>query len=88
MRKIKLIVLLGVTLGLLAFGWNMPGIVHAAAQTKCPVLGNKIDEKVFVDYQGKRIYFCCPSCVDDFNKDPEKYLKKMEAEGVAPAKTP
>ena len=30
MRKIKLIVLLGVTLGLLAFGWNMPGIAHAA----------------------------------------------------------
>ena len=29
MRKIKLIVLLGVTLGLLAFGWNMPGIAQA-----------------------------------------------------------
>ena len=88
MRKIKLIVLFGVTLGLLTFGWNMPGIAQAGSQTKCPVLGNKIDEKVFVDYQGKRIYFCCAGCVDEFKKDPEKYLKKMEAEGVTPEKTP
>lgn len=88
MRKIKLIVLLGVISGLLAFGWTMHGVVHAADQTKCPVLNGKIDEKVFVDYQGKRIYFCCAGCIDEFNKDPEKYLKKMEAEGVTPAKTP
>ncbi len=88
MRKVKLFVLLGVTLGLLTVGWTMHGIVHAESQTKCPVLGNKIDEKVFVDYQGKRIYFCCTGCIDPFKKDPEKYLKKMEAEGVTPAKTP
>ena len=66
----------------------MPGFVQAESQTKCPVLGNKIDEKVFVDYQGKRIYFCCAGCIDQFKKDPEKYLKKMEAEGVTPTKTP
>ncbi len=86
MRKIKLIVLLGVTLGLLTFGWN--GIVQAAPQINCPVLSGKINEKIFVDYQGKRIYFCCSGCIDEFKKDPEKYLKKMEAEGVTPAKTP
>ena len=88
MRKIKLIVLLGVTLGLLTFGWNMPGIAQAGPQTTCPVLGGKINQKVFVDYQGNRIYFCCAACIDEFNKDPEKYLKKMEAQGVSPAKTP
>lgn len=88
MKKMKLMVLLGITLGLLAFGWTMPGFVQAESQTKCPVLGNKIDEKVFVDYQGKRIYFCCAGCIDQFKKDPEKYLKKMEAEGVTPTKTP
>ncbi|MGA2027088.1 MAG: YHS domain-containing protein [Syntrophobacteraceae bacterium] len=88
MRKIKLIVLLGVTLGLLTFGWNMSGIAQADPQTTCPVLGGKINQEVFVDYQGKRIYFCCAACIDEFNKDPEKYLKKMEAQGVTPAKTP
>jgi YHS domain-containing protein len=88
MQKMKLIVLLTVTLGLLSFGWSMPGIVQADAQTKCPVLGGKINEKVFVDYQGKRIYFCCAACIDEFKKDPEKYLKKMEEQGVTPAKAP
>jgi YHS domain-containing protein len=84
----KLVVLLAVTLGLLSFGWSMPTTVRAESQTKCPVLGGKINEKVFTDYQGKRIYFCCAGCIDEFKKDPEKYLKKMEEQGVTPAKTP
>jgi YHS domain-containing protein len=88
MRKIKLIVLLGITLGLLTFGWNMPGIAQAESQSNCPVMNGKIDSKYFADYQGKRIYFCCSGCIEEFKKDPEKYLKKMEAEGVTPAKTP
>ena len=88
MKLIKLIVVLGVTLGFLTFGWTLAGVAYAESQTKCPVLGNKIDGKVFADYQGKRIYFCCAACIDEFKKDPEKYLKKMEAEGVSPAKTP
>ncbi|HUT37359.1 MAG TPA: hypothetical protein VNE39_28005, partial [Planctomycetota bacterium] len=28
-------------------------------QTTCPVMGGKIDRKLFVDYEGKRIYVCC-----------------------------
>ncbi|MBF0300130.1 MAG: YHS domain-containing protein [Oligoflexia bacterium] len=51
-------------------------------QTKCPVLEGTIDKKLFVDYKGKRIYFCCAGCEKDFNKDPEKYLKKMKADGI------
>jgi YHS domain-containing protein len=88
MRKIKLMVLLGVTLGLLTVGWSMPMLVQAASQTKCPVMGGKVNEKVYADYQGKRVYFCCAGCINEFKKDPEKYLKKIEAEGATPAKTP
>ena len=59
------------------------------AQTMCPVMtGSKIDKKLFVDYNGKRVYFCCPSCPPMFNKDPEKYMKIMEKEGVELEKTP
>jgi YHS domain-containing protein len=88
MRKMKLILVLGVTLGLLTFGWNMPGIALAEPQTKCPVRNGEVDKRFFVNYKGKRIYFCSASCIDEFNQDPEKYLKKMEAEGETPAKTP
>lgn len=58
------------------------------AQTVCPVLQGNIDKSVFVDYKGKRIYFCCKGCDAEFAKDPEKYLKKLEAEGVTPEKSP
>jgi YHS domain-containing protein len=88
MRKLKFIIMLTATLGLLGFGWSMPGFARADSQGKCPVLGGKINDKVFTDYQGNRIYFCCAACIDEFKKDPEKYLKKMNEQGVTPAKTP
>lgn len=38
--------------------------------------------------RGERVYFCCPGCVDIFNKSPEQYLKKLEGQGMTPEKTP
>jgi YHS domain-containing protein len=47
-------------------------------QTMCPVMeGNKIDKNVFVEYQGKKVYFCCAQCKAAFEKEPEKYLAKL-----------
>jgi YHS domain-containing protein len=53
-------------------------------QTVCPVMGGEIDEDIYVDHGGRRIYFCCPGCPEQFNKDPEKYLEKLRA-SQAPA---
>jgi YHS domain-containing protein len=50
-------------------------------QTTCPVMGVEIDKKVFVDYNGKRVYFCCPGCIETFKKDPAKYLKVLADRG-------
>jgi YHS domain-containing protein len=50
-------------------------------QTTCPVTGDAIDKNQYVDYKGKRIYVCCPSCIDSVKKDPEKYIKKLEDMG-------
>ena len=61
---------------------------QAKSQTTCPVLGGNIDKNVYVDYQGKRIYFCCPGCDKEFMKDPEKYMKKLQDEGVTPETAP
>jgi len=57
-------------------------------QTTCPVLGEKIDKGVYVDHQGKRVYFCCKDCIDTFKMDSAKYLKKLEDEGVSLEETP
>lgn len=51
------------------------------AQTTCPVTGDKINKKLFVDYQGRRIYVCCEGCIAAVKKDPEKYISKLEASG-------
>lgn len=55
-------------------------------QEKCPIRGGKIDKKVYTDYKGQRIYYCCPGCDKTFLKSPEKYLTQMHKAGVAPAK--
>ena len=46
--------------------------------TKCPVSGDAIDPKVTTVYQGKTVAFCCKDCVEDFQKNPEKYMKKLK----------
>ncbi len=54
----------------------------------CPVSGEKIDEKMKAtyEYEGKVYNFCCPSCVEEFKKDPEKYIQKVEQELQAESK--
>ena len=46
----------------------------------CPVMGNEVDPEVYVDYEGRRIGFCCPGCDKLFLEDPAKYLGKVDAE--------
>ncbi|MHC4760307.1 MAG: YHS domain-containing protein [Planctomycetota bacterium] len=46
-------------------------------QTLCPVMGNPINKEVFIEYKGKKVYFCCPGCDEKFTADPEKYLGKL-----------
>ena len=58
------------------------------AQKTCPVMGGKIDPNIYVDYQGRRVYFCCNACPPVFQQDPEKYLKKLDAELQGAAASP
>ena len=59
----------------------------------CPVSGEKVGqggmEPARYEYEGKIYNFCCSACVDEFKKDPEKYIKITEAEKQAEVeKTP
>ncbi|MBP1738280.1 MAG: hypothetical protein H6Q48_573 [Deltaproteobacteria bacterium] len=60
----------------------------AKDQTTCPVMGGLVNKNIYADYQGNRVYFCCPPCLKEFKKDPEKYVKKMKEQGIALAKSP
>jgi len=53
------------------------GKAVATEQTTCPVMGNPIDKSISVEYQGKKVYFCCKACPEKFLANPEKYLAKL-----------
>jgi YHS domain-containing protein len=78
-KKIRVLIL---ALAVTAFAAGSLWAADPKPQTLCPVLAGNIDKNVYVDYQGKRIYFCCKGCDAEFKKDPEKYLKKLQEEGV------
>ncbi len=50
----------------------------------CPVSGDeaggKMGPAVPIEYQGKIYNLCCSGCVAEFNKNPDKYVKKVEEE--------
>jgi YHS domain-containing protein len=72
----------------LALAFSAAASANPANQTKCPVLGNPVNKNIYTDYNGKRIYFCCPPCIRQFKQNPEKYMKQIEKEGVVLEDTP
>lgn len=59
---------------------------YPAALTTCLVSGEKLGEMgkpyVFV-YQGQEVKLCCKKCLKEFDKDPAKYIAKINE--AAPA---
>ena len=43
----------------------------------CPVSGKPGNKEFFSEYKGQKVYFCCPACKPEFEKEPEKYLSKL-----------
>ena len=57
---------------------TMDKAMKTVEQTTCPIMdGNKINKDIFVEYKGKKVYFCCPDCKAKFDADPEKYIAKL-----------
>ena len=51
--------------------------IKGVEQTVCPVMGGKINKSIYTEYQGQKVYFCCGGCVGKFEKEPEKYISKL-----------
>lgn len=55
--------------------------------TTCVVSGDKLGggmgEPVKFNYNGREIRFCCQGCIAEFKKNPEKYLKILDAAAAA-----
>jgi YHS domain-containing protein len=88
MQRLKVAMVALVMAALAAGPMAAAAAAQGKPQTVCPVLGGNVDKAVYLDYQGKRIYFCCKGCDAEFKKDPEKFIKKLEAQGVTLEKCP
>ncbi len=80
MKKINLVLAAVLVLATMMAGVSCrKGDAPAVPQGTCPVMGEVITNRDhYVDYRGKRIYFCCAGCPEEFNKDPEKYFEKLD----------
>ena len=53
----------------------------APAKMTCAVTKEKLDvakatkDHMYTDYKGRRYFFCCAGCPDEFKKDPAKFAK-------------
>ena len=58
--------------------------------TTCVVSGEKFEGSEMKPHEfvheGQTIKLCCKSCLKDFNKEPAKYLKKIEEAQKTPEK--
>jgi len=57
-------------------------------QEICPIEGKRINKHWYIDYNGKRIYFCTPGASAKFKKDPDRYMAEFEEKGVILEDTP
>ncbi len=49
------------------------------ANRHCAVMSeHEIDPKVTINHAGRTIAFCCPDCIETFQKDPSKYLASLK----------
>ncbi len=99
MRKIKTLVAVAILVGfaaapIIALADDAKSDAKPDAKLKpyplktCVVSGEKLGEmgEAYVyKYKDREIKFCCKDCVKDFNKNPAKYIKKLE-EAEAKAK--
>jgi Cu+-exporting ATPase len=63
-------------------GVKAPGAAQIGDKTTCPVSGEEFTVSATspkVELDGKTYYFCCESCVQKFQADPQKYLKHPAA---------
>ncbi len=74
-----------IEVGLTKEGESFAAGSSAVEQPKCIITGGAAT--LTVSYQGQSYPICCTGCRDEFNENPEKYLKKLSLKTAAGAGT-
>ena len=85
MKRLSLLSLASLALGGGAFAQaksKIPAKPKTPAKISCAVQkGDMLDvadatkKHMYSDYKGRRYFFCCAGCPDEFKKNPAKYAK-------------
>lgn len=59
----------------------MTAKAETGTQTRCPVMGGKVNKDLYVDAKGHRIYACCAGCLPKIKANPAKYIQVIESRG-------
>ena len=51
-------------------------------QANCPYSGNPVNNSIYANVSGKRVYFCGNGCKHNFMKSPKENLAKFEKKGM------
>lgn len=43
---------------------------------QCPVMGGAAKKEIATEYLAGKVYFCCPDCIEEFQKNTAKYQTK------------
>lgn len=68
-----------------------PAQLAAYPLKTCPVSDEKLGEHgdpYVITYKGQLVQFCCDSCLDDFKKDPAKYMAMLQKSPAAAPSAP
>lgn len=38
----------------------------------CPITKEPVDKSIWIEHEGRKVYFCCPGCIDKFKEQSEK----------------
>jgi hypothetical protein len=55
-----------------------PGLLVDLGNAKCAVMGEDVDGETYTEWNGLRVAFCCPGCIEAFAEDPATALEKSK----------
>ena len=65
---------------------TQPSTQPSAKQTKCVVSDEELGsmgDPVVLTHEGREVKLCCSGCTKRFQKDPAKYIKKLDEQAAA-----
>lgn len=46
-------------------------------QVTCPISKEPVDPNVFIESEGRKVFFCCKGCMNKYKADPTKYASAL-----------